>query len=318
MNLPSCSILCLAIIYLILIGGCNSRQEQTYYPETRFLTSDSGAYDYWPCFSPDGKTVLFSRSYDSKKTWSFFSVSIDSGESIKFSKSQSPVSETRPNWSWPHNKIAFTGMTSDTTFGVWLINGDGSIPQQFAQEGLSNLVFYPSWYPDTSTLAVVDGGEGEGGVIKKINILNNFVISLTDRRKIFAGMPRVSPDGAKIAFAGQLNKGQLYDQTKNNIWILEQTGTYYQLDSNQGRAPSWSPDGKWVGYQSNRGNADGLYAIFIASVDGSMIKQITAYELNARHPSWSPDGGRIVFSAIFSDTQNDRGIAVVTIPSLLK
>lgn len=36
----------------------------------RLLTSADGVrLDYWPCFSPDGKTVLFSRTTDGGKTW---------------------------------------------------------------------------------------------------------------------------------------------------------------------------------------------------------------------------------------------------------
>jgi tricorn protease-like protein len=49
-------------------------------PEVRFLTSDAGAIDYWPCFSPDGNAVLFSRTTDNRKTWDLFVVPTASGE----------------------------------------------------------------------------------------------------------------------------------------------------------------------------------------------------------------------------------------------
>ena len=49
----------------------------------RFLTVDTNATDYWPCFSPDGSTVLFSRSTDDGKTWKLFVVPSTSTD-IKF------------------------------------------------------------------------------------------------------------------------------------------------------------------------------------------------------------------------------------------
>lgn len=41
----------------------------------RILTdSDDGRLGYWPCFSPDGQTVLFSESHDGGRTWQLMRV----------------------------------------------------------------------------------------------------------------------------------------------------------------------------------------------------------------------------------------------------
>ena len=39
----------------------------------------AGSNDYWPCFSPDGRTVLFSRSPDGGKNWALYRVPADGG-----------------------------------------------------------------------------------------------------------------------------------------------------------------------------------------------------------------------------------------------
>jgi WD40-like Beta Propeller Repeat len=51
-----------------------------------FLTMDPNATDYWPCFSPDGKTVLFSRTRDGGKTWELFVVPSSGGEARPFTR----------------------------------------------------------------------------------------------------------------------------------------------------------------------------------------------------------------------------------------
>jgi Tol biopolymer transport system component len=129
-------------------------------------------------------------------------------------------------------------------------------------------------------------------------------------------MPSVSPDGKWVAFAGQKNQGQAYDQTKNSIWLIGRTGEPQLLEPNQGRTPAWSPDGQWLAFESDRGNPNHLYAVFVISRSGKGLKQITPYDLNANHPVWSPDGKLLVFSARNSDRQNATGIAIIEVPKL--
>lgn len=81
----------------------------------------------------------------------------------------------------------------------------------------------------------------------------------------------------------------------------------------QGRAPVWSPDGQRIAFESDRGSAEGLYAIFLINADGRGLVQITDYALNATHPVWSPDGQSIVF-ATGDPAQNASMIAVLELP----
>ena len=114
-----------------------------------------------------------------------------------------------------------------------------------------------------------------------------------------------------IAFAGQPTQTSgSYSQDLNYIWWLDtatqdsvsplETGAPSSglfMPQFQGRAPSWSPDGKWIAFESNRAhqpstsNPAGLYSIFLYEVDGSNPAiQITDPAYNANHAKWYPNG----------------------------
>jgi Tol biopolymer transport system component len=209
--------------------------------------------------------------------------------------------------------IAFTGTSPDGKNTVWVINADGTQPHQLAFAGLSDQVYYPSWYPDGSSLAVMDAGNE---VIKRIDRVRLTAVPVTDHEQVLAGMPSVSPDGKSIAFAGQANKRQTYDQNNNSIWVIGDSGIARPVEAipRQGRTPSWSPDGQSLAFESNRDSSSSqLYAVFIINRDGTGLRQVTPYELNANHPVFSPDGKRVVFSARHTKESDATGIAIVDV-----
>jgi Tol biopolymer transport system component len=273
----------------------------------RFLTSDPAARDYWPCFSADGQEVLFSRTLDHGTTWALFTVPVAGGAAHQLVASSLPASATRPNRSAHSGRIAFTAEEPNDGATVWIMPSDGSRAEQITAAGLSDSAWYPSWYPDDTHLAVVDAR----GVVLRIDLERRTATDLTDSATILAGMPNVSPDGKRIAFAGQRNCGQEYDQEKNTIWLLEEDGSLRNLVPGQGRTPAWSPDGEWLAFESNRGSTNDLYAAFIVRRDGSELRQVTEYELNANHPVWSPDGTLLAVSGQHTKDPEATGIAVI-------
>jgi len=152
-------------------------------------------------------------------------------------------------------------------------------------------------------------------VIKRIDLVDGSAAPVTDRTGVLTGMPSVSPDGKWVVFAGQANKGQSCDQSQNVLWLISDTGTLRTLEANpqQGRAPTWSPDGRRVTFESDRGSLDNRYAIFMINADGTGLVQITDYDLNANHSVWSADGRHMAFSAHNSKT-NQEGIAIIDLP----
>ncbi len=306
----------LTILLLLIALGASAGQSagENPFPKHRFVTSDAQFIDYWISFSKDGKTLLFSRGSNWSGNWDLFVVSVEGSAPRRFATTPLPVAATRASWSWRKPIVAFTGVTTDDKASVWLAGPDGSDPRPIAFAGLSEDVYYPSWYPDGNSLAVVDF-DGGTGVLKRIDLKSRTVVPLTDPEEILAGMPNVSPNGDSIAFAGQLNKGP-YDQTKNRIWLLDQNGALQLLDPDQGRTPSWSPDGEWIAFESNRGSEEGRYAVFVIHRTGGTARQLTPYELSANHPVWSPNGALLAFSARLPGSDEAWGIAIIEVPAL--
>jgi|GEM_PF-618048 len=273
----------------------------------RMLTA--GAQDYWPCFSPDGKAVLFSRSTDNAH-WALYVVPAGGGAARPLITTPLAVSATRAAWS-KSGMIAFTGDSASQT-AIWLVAADGSgahaVPTPM--DGSQQLV-YPSWYPDGTHVAAMDG---KNLVIQRVDLASGVTTRATDHAQVLTGMPSVSPDGTMIAFAGQKNAGHPYNQEENVIWLVDAAGKLSTLEAKpiQGRAPVWSPDGKYLSFESDRGPS-GKYAIFIVKRDGTGLTQLTDYILNANHGVFSPDGKHMVFAAMDPASRQSR-IAIVDLP----
>lgn len=276
----------------------------------RPLTSQAGgSMDYWPCFSPDGKTVLFSRTMDGGKNWTLLRVPAAGGEPAPFAKLAG--SATRASWSAKTGRIVFDLDGTDGSHAIWVINGDGSGAHAVAISGAS-LPGYPSWYADGKSIAY---GESAQNILYRVKEDGGAPTAITSQAQVLTGMSSVSPDGKWIAFAGQKNNGQVYNQGENQIWLVDDSGTARLLEASPlpGRTPSWSPDGQRIAFESDRGSPDGHYAAFIINRDGSGLTQATDYALNASHPVFSPDGRRLVM-AIGDPARNISTIAIVDLP----
>ena len=268
-----------------------------------------GTMDYWPCFSPDGQTILFSRTSDGGKNWALFRVSAAGRDGEPLARIS--VSASRASWSARTGRIVFNGDAPDGKHnGIWVIDGDGRNAHALNTDGFL-APGYPSWYPDGKTIAF---GDAARNILYRLDADGGAPVALTHQDQVLTGMSSVSPDGKWVAFAGQKNTGQVYNQNDNQIWLVDDGGNARTLEAKplQGRTPSWSPDGKKLAFESDRGSPNGLLAVFIANRDGTGLVQVTDYALNASHPVFSPDGKSLAF-AMGDPAKSVTTIAMVTL-----
>jgi Tol biopolymer transport system component len=288
--------------------------------EITYVTIDPYGTDYGPQFSPDSRRLIFERRPLTGGRAETYVVPIQGGEPKPFLKERAPVEQTRLRWSPVTNTIAFTGLTSEGKSSTWLLDGDGThVRQANAPPGANT--FYPSWYGDGLRLLEMDG---DRQALRIVSLGPGAATQVATTPALLTGMGSVSPDGRTIAVAAQRNVGQTYDQTVNQIWLIAENGEAHPLEKGnmEGRAPTWSPDGSRVVFESNRSSPDkASYAVFVADRDGSDVRRLTPYEANAQHPVWSPDGRWIAFSARQAKAGGTFGgrfgpaIAIITAPS---
>jgi hypothetical protein len=236
-------------------------------------------------------------------------VDLPSGRATPFLKSINDIAigeTTRPDWCWRTGQVAFN-YTKSSKVGV--VDATGVDPRLFPKTATMN---YPTWFPDGETLATESG---QGSPKPNTTTLHSKKGTIIERRlegtKLYGGMPSVNPVYPNlIAFAGQpVAQAPKYNQDFNCIWVidtssgkapvlLERGARADPYDPRfQGRAPWWSPDGKWVAFESNRPPQPlaevgaGLYAIFLYEYGGSTPAiQITDIVYNCNHAKWFPNG----------------------------
>jgi Tol biopolymer transport system component len=271
----------------------------------------------WAYIAPDGRTITYSRTLD-RRTFELLATDLDGREPRPFLKAPPVESITRGAWSRPHGRLAFNGSGSnDSETSVYVADSSGQNMRRIPAKGLSGMYLYPSWLPDGESVVVVDALAPGGNTLYRIDLESGASTALTKPADVLPGMPSVSPDGKVIAFAGQLNEGQKYDQSKNQIWLMPiDGGKPSSIIAGKGRQPDWSPDGRWLAFASGRGDAAGRHAVFIVDRKGRNLTQLTEYAVNAQHPVWSPDGKWMVFSAQVDEQGKVFGLARISVPKL--
>ncbi len=273
--------------------------------------------DYRCVVDGSGLSVIFERSLPHSKADNLYSLDLveDGGAQpvLLMQKASPPPQSNRPDWQWHTGSVAFNWIDQHGRLSVGIVDVWGNV-RRLNHTGHMN---YPTWYPGGGHLAVMnrDKAANPNPSTSKIDAEGKLVSSALAGSQMWTGMPSVNQASPNlIAFAGQpANTDPTqdpYNEDQNYIYTVDTSktplapavleygaaGTYFEAKF-QGRAPWWSPDGKWVVFESNRAcpppanSGKGMYAIFLykAGSTNSAI-QVTDPKYNMNHAKWFPGG----------------------------
>lgn len=307
-----------------------------------FILSEnpSGYGDYRAAVDATGKQLVFERTTAGNPTalWTI----PDLGNPVAQQLVTTPSS--RPDWSWLGNGIVYNMDSASGTCGVSILDGTATTAVIEAAG-----TYYPTWAANELLIYVWEAIPNSSVVAPYPNtsqfdpIIGTFTVPTITGPAMWAGMPTVNPVGVstknssppQFAFAGQMIpsplNGATYNQDTNYIWIYDApSGSMAPMEYDcpagappqtpydkafQGRAPWWSPDGKWIVFESDRltGSQYG-YAIFLYEVGtkGPAI-QLTDPGYNMNHAKFFPDGKTLIVSSYMNPTSVQQPYALATL-----
>ncbi len=186
---------------------------------------------------------------------------------------------------------AYVAKLALLSFSVAPFVGAASSPSSPAKLTLEDLIGATglsavSLSPDGSQLAITHDGQ-----INFVSSGGGWPVQLTTSTGGKQGA-KWSPDGGAIAFV-----------SGGSIWTVPSSGGQpVRLTDNQpgpgdprtatDRAPQWSPDGKWILYETGR---SGFAGLAVVSKDGLSSNYLTNVPADDDGAAWSPDGKSIAY-----------------------
>jgi TolB protein len=187
-----------------------------------------------------------------------------------------------------------------TRIGLFLADANNS--NERALLPADSLDYNPSFSADGKWIVFTSERTGSADIYR-VHPDSSGLERLTDD-PAFDDQAALSPDGSTLVFVSTREGGFA------NLWLqdLSSRGRSARpiAKTNAGSfRPSWSPDGKWIAFTSDRDTKrarwDGGWefiqstALYIVRADGSSLRRLTELGGYAGSPRWSSDGRRIVF-----------------------
>jgi TolB protein len=251
-------------------------------------------YDYQPDWSPDGRSVVFTR-YDGN-AMELWSLDTRDGKSRQLTSTGAVSLE--PRLSPDGKRLAFVSTAGTGHFHIFVgefAEGELRNVEQLTPENISSLPRYyyskvdheisPVWTRDGSEILFVSNRghiHGTGGFWRMPARPGAPAHEIHYEETTWKARPDFSPDGKRMVYASYLGRSW------HQLWVMPAGGgdafaiSYGDYDNTN---PRWSPDGTKIAFISNRG---GNTSLWIEAIPGG-----SQTELTPRHRRYLKPMGRI-------------------------
>ena len=236
--------------------------------------------DHRPVVSPDGSTLAFMS--DRTGTWVVYTMPLD-GSASPERVSDDPRGEWYPDWAPDGTEITYYRQDGEAAF---LRSFNVRTGRERALGPTDGYRAGPRWTPDGSRILYRCGETGvcamtpEGGDL-------GVAYGLGSGQHGAA----LSPDGQRVLFVERT------EEAGEEAFVMGIDGSERRrLTNDSGRTYGldWSPDGRYVSYNTEvDGNAD-IYVLELATGERRRLTSHPAYD---HLPRWAPGGEYLVFSS---------------------
>jgi TolB protein len=184
-------------------------------------------------------------------------------------------------------RIAFNSDRSGN-MEIWAADSDGSNPVQLTRS--QGRCSGAAWSPNGGRIAFHSARDGG---------------TIFDMASDGSEIRRVSPGGLPASYPAWSSAGDRIAFTvdrdhHSEIWVMGADGSNpVQLTDNPeggNQHPRWSPDDRWIAFNSWRNEDEASSDIWLIAVDGSEERRLTSGAEMEEYPVWSLDGERILFT----------------------
>lgn len=271
-----------------------------------------------PRFSPDAKRIVYvltradmERSVYDADLWI---INADGSNDAQLTRAKG--SDNHPRWSPDGSRIAFLSDRDAARNAIWVLAANGGEAEKLTDEKGSIADF--EWSPDGKTIAFVmrDPAPTEKEDVRVVGenarYAHLYLLDVESRKttRVTRGDFDIaniswSPDGQRIA-ADRTPSG-VADFHKSDIAVISRTGEVRMLVSRTGadHSAEFSPDGRWVAFESSGGRSDWLAEeqIYVVPAEGGEPRLISRdYNRTPSRVIWREDSKSLWFDGALNTT----------------